>query len=115
MALKHKDEYYTMFTFHEDGRSFNRRIHAIDVQDACGAVVRLEGKHLPESFTFWTKRPMKGRHPAQVLLRPESKPPYVAPSPPQPYLQLRDLFNMVLGIVIFTLGCWFVSVIQSCL
>ncbi|MCI0459841.1 MAG: hypothetical protein L0Z62_23065 [Gemmataceae bacterium] len=95
MALKHGEEFFTMFTHVEDDRVLNRRVHRIEIQARDGRLHVLEGKRLPTFIQTNTGTGFKGAHLMQILVKPTSWKDTLLESWPTS----RDLVHGVLGIL----------------
>src|SRR5438094_178599 len=109
MALKEGDEHYTMFTFAENGRVMNRRLHRIEFQDRAGKVHILEGKELPNHIMASTGQAQKGQHVAQILLKPESAVSLI----PYAWPTHRDVLHGLAAVVLFMMMQHFVHIANA--
>ena len=72
------------------------------IQAADGRLHHLEGRALPESFTFYSGVPYSGAHLAEVLLNPEdAKASPILPT--SGWISKRDAFFLLLGMFVFGL------------
>ena len=112
MALKHGDEYYTMFTHSENGKVLNRRLHRIEVQSRNGRMFPITGQDLPERISTYAGQDHKGEHLGQILLSPNKVPrrPYVRIEK-RPWPSFRDVLNFAIGFFAVALIRFFVSVL----
>ena len=62
MALYDGSTYYTKFTFTENGKTIDRRIHRIEIQARDGRLYIIEGKDLPDFLYASTGVGFKGQH-----------------------------------------------------
>jgi hypothetical protein len=70
------------------------------IQAADGRLHHLEGRDLPESFTFYSGVPYSGAHLAEVLLNPkDAKASPILPT--NGWISKRDAFFLALGVFIF--------------
>jgi len=112
MALKHGDEYYTLFTHFENGKPFHRRLHRLEVQSRNGHMFTITGPDLPDSISTYAGMDHKGEHLGQILLSPNKVPrrPYVR-FEKQPWPSSRDVLNFAIGFFVIAVIRFFVSVI----
>ncbi len=94
MALKHGDEFFTMFTHVENERVLNRRVHRIEIQAQDGRLYVVEGKQLPTYIQTHTGTGYKGAHVLQILQKPGP-----VESAPLAWPTGRDLLCGILGIL----------------
>ncbi len=105
MALYDGSTYYTKFTFTENGKTIDRRIHRIEIQAKDGRLYIIEGKDLPDFLYASTGVGFKGQHIVEILLPrktyrsavPFSVRPIYAPD-------RRDVVYLVTGIVLPTMA-----------
>ncbi len=102
MAQETGGEWYTAFTFTENGRSMHRRIHRMEVQANDGHLYVLEGRELPDRLDVNTGVGHRGKHLATVLLHRKNAPP-----PPKikqrSWPNPRDVANLAVGIFLAVL------------
>jgi hypothetical protein len=99
MALKHESEYYVKWTHMENGNVITRRLHRIEIQAKDGRLYALTGEHLPDALMTNSGHTYKGRHIAQILLRPDSCTTYEALCRSTAWPNLRDVVNLFLGFL----------------
>jgi hypothetical protein len=90
-------EWYTAFSFTENGVVTNRRIHRMEIQAKDGYLYVLEGKDMPDALHVNTGQGHKGKHLATILLNRKNSPPRPrgkVESWPSP----RDALNVLLGL-----------------
>lgn len=73
MALKHGSDHFTKWMHMENGQVMVRRIHRMEIQDACGRLHTIIQDQLPEAVVTSTGEGQKGKHIARILLRPQSR------------------------------------------
>lgn len=73
MALKHGSDHYTKWMHLENGQVMVRRIHRMEIQDACGRLHHITQEQLPEAIVTSTGESSKGKPIARILLRPRSR------------------------------------------
>lgn len=101
MANKRADEQYMHFTFHENGKSFTRRLHRLEVQGPDGKLYILTGKDLPDMMSVYTGTGYKGEHLGEILLKPLKVRPWpklVVETRPWP--SSRDVLNIAIGLFV---------------
>lgn len=97
MALHHGDEHYTKWMHIENGNMMVRRLHRIEIQARDGRLHVIRGEDLPDGFVTNTGHGYKGKHIAQILLRPHST--RRLPAPDVDYWpKARDVLHVGLGI-----------------
>ena len=103
MALEANGQRFCKVVHTENGRTSTRRIHSMMVQAADGRLHYLDDRKLPDSMTFFTGIPYRGAHAAEVLLSPKEAKgtPFLANQ--TGWLNKRDAFFIVLGMVFFRL------------
>ena len=116
-ALHQAIECSTRLDHVENEEPLHRQIRRIEVL-AQGISFSLTGKRLPEYIAICTGSRFKGRHTAQILLRPESAcdglhENSVWPTPPPVWPELRDVVHIGLGVVGFLLIRFLLELIIS--
>ena len=116
MALKHGEDFYTMFTHVENGQVLNRRLHRIEMQGRDGRLYVLEGRQLPDFIQTNTGTGSKGAHVAQILLKPGDAAAesggWLADTLPR-WLTFRDLSSGFFGIVFYLIFRLVVMIMQG--
>lgn len=101
MAIKRKEEYFTHWTHVENGNTFNRRLHRIEIQANDGRLHILQGDSLPYYLQTCTGTGHRGVHIAQILLDPNRKANRLSLRERDPWPNSRDLFMTIIGIMSF--------------
>lgn len=110
MALHHKEEQYTKWMHIENGNMMVRRLHRIEIQSRDGRLYVIKGDDLPDGFVTCTGHGHKGKHVAQILLKPHSM--RRLPAPDVDYWpKARDVFHLVLGVVGFLMLRFFITLL----
>ncbi len=115
MALRHGDEYFTIWTHLENGKVMHRRLHRLEIQDRCGYLNILTGDEMPQYIQTSAGQGYKGAHSGQVLLAPETisrRPEYGLPDT-WPWPLARDVLHMTLGLIGFLAIRFFLNVIAG--
>jgi hypothetical protein len=117
MAMKQGTEYYTKWTHMENSSPMTRRIHRIEIQARNGELYVIKGEDLPECITTACGVGLKGKHLAQILIRPKSvakTSPYPAPKA-NAWPSWRDIVSLGIGFFGFVIFRFVVSLFEACL
>ncbi|MCC6127450.1 MAG: hypothetical protein IT426_21030 [Pirellulales bacterium] len=96
MALKEDGEYYTHFTFTENGKSTVRRMHRLSVQTADGQIYIFEKDKLPAAMTFDSGLSHTDKHLGTLLGLPRES----VPTTFKDFIPgARDWVYVIVGIV----------------
>lgn len=111
MALQHADEQYTKWMHIENGNMMVRRLHRIEVQARDGRLYVLSGKDLPDGFVTCCGQGHKGKHIAQILLKPKVLGAYEAPEVLWP--KGRDVLHVGIGFFGFMMVRFIIAILAS--
>ena len=112
MALRHKDEHYTKWMHIEKDNMMVRRLHRIEIQARDGRLYVIRGEDLPDGLTTTSGHGYRGKHVAQILLRPLSTRRLAAPDVDD-WPRARDVLHLVLGVFGFLMVRFFASFLLS--
>ncbi len=102
MAYKQGNVYFTLFTFRENGKTVNRQLYSLPVQDCFGNTYVLTGKDLPNYFNVDTGSNMatgKGENFAELLFAPVNDPSAFPQSGEKiPWPCGRDVVSFAIGL-----------------
>ena len=117
MAIKQGTECYTKWTHMENVQPMTRRIHRIEIQARNGELYVIKGEDLPECITTSCGVGLKGKHLAQILIKPKSvakRLPYPEPTA-NAWPSFRDLVSLSIGFFGFVIFKFVVSLFEACL